>query len=185
MNEQKITGHSFLNPDEVLLQTGIARGKTVADLGCGSGYFVLPSARLVGSEGQVFGVDVLEAVLATIASKANTYNLTNIKLVRANVEVFGSLIGIHDQSIDLVIVVQLLSQSKKHQDIFKEIERIIANDGQLLVVDWQSDRLSISPDVKVRAKPAEVKKQAEAIGLQLEKEFSASPYHFGLLFKKN
>ena len=81
MNEQKLTGHSFLNPDEVLLQTGIARGKTAADLGCGSGYFVLPCARLVGSEGRVFGVDVLEAALATIASKANTYNLTNIKLV--------------------------------------------------------------------------------------------------------
>ncbi|HVY67708.1 MAG TPA: methyltransferase domain-containing protein, partial [Patescibacteria group bacterium] len=30
---------------------------TVADLGCGSGFYVIPAAQLVGPEGTVYGLD--------------------------------------------------------------------------------------------------------------------------------
>jgi ubiquinone/menaquinone biosynthesis C-methylase UbiE len=32
-------------------------GMTFVDLGCGNGFFALPSARLVGPEGKVYGLD--------------------------------------------------------------------------------------------------------------------------------
>ena len=43
---------------EFLRSIGVDKGKTVADLGCGPGFFTLPLAELVGPTGQVYAVDV-------------------------------------------------------------------------------------------------------------------------------
>jgi cyclopropane fatty-acyl-phospholipid synthase-like methyltransferase len=34
---------SFINPSTVIAQIGLQSGQTVADLGCGSGFYVIPA----------------------------------------------------------------------------------------------------------------------------------------------
>jgi len=184
MPSNELSGHSFLNPEHILKKTGLISGQWVADLGCGGGYFVLPAARIVGDDGRVYGVDILKTALSSVGSKARLFGLTNIHLVWANVEIFGSSKGIHDESIDVVSLTQLLSQSKKQKDIFKEANRILKKGGQLVVIDWNSDRLPFSPHKEEYVTVEEVKMLARDNYLKFEREIKVSVYHFCLLFKK-
>ncbi|MCK8326076.1 class I SAM-dependent methyltransferase, partial [Erwinia amylovora] len=55
-----------------------------ADLGCGSGFYVVPAAQLVGNEGTVYAVDVQENKLAATVSIATQFGCKNVKVVRAD-----------------------------------------------------------------------------------------------------
>ena len=178
------SGHTFLNPEYILKKVGLISGQWVADLGCGGGYFVLPAARIVGDDGRVYGVDVLKTALSSVGSKARLFGLTNIHLVWANVEIFGGSKGIHDESVDMVLLTQLLSQSKKRKDIFKETDRILKKGGQLVVIDLKSDRLPFGPHKKEHVTVEEIKMLVKDSFFKFEKEIKVGAYHFCLLFKK-
>ena len=184
MRNNELLGPTFLNPEHILKQAGLVSGQWVADLGCGAGYFVLPAARLVGDEGRVYGVDVLKTALSSVGSKARLFGLSNVHLVWANVEIYGASKGIQDESIDMVLMVQLLSQSKKRKDIFKEADRILKKDGQLVIIDWKSDRSPFSPRQEEHVTVDEVKKLASDQYFKLAQEIKVSAYHFCLIFSK-
>lgn len=184
MPSNEPSGHTFLNPGYILKKAGLISGQWVADLGCGGGYFVLPAARIVGDDGRVYGVDVLKTALSSVGSKARLFGLTNIHLVWANVEIFGGSKGIHDESIDMVLLTQLLSQSKKQEGVFKEADRILKKGGQLVVIDWKSDKLPFSPHKEKYVAVDEVKTLAGDNYLKFEREIKVGAYHFCLLFKK-
>ena len=45
------------DPEAILRSAGIGKGMTVADRGCGPGFFTLPLASMMGDSGRVFAVD--------------------------------------------------------------------------------------------------------------------------------
>ncbi|MFA5134858.1 MAG: methyltransferase domain-containing protein [Patescibacteria group bacterium] len=182
MLKQEVHGSAFVNPEAVLTEIGLAYGSTVADLGCGGGYFVIPAAHMVGEEGTVYAVDVLKAALSAVASKAQLYNLTNIRTVWSNVEVPGGARKIRDHSVDTVLLVQLLSQSAKHADIFREVVRILSGRGHVVVIDWKRSDAEYMPDTEKIVSSADVERLAAHTGLRLVQRIDAGTHHYGLLF---
>jgi len=57
------------NPERILAGL-VGPGQTVADIGCGMGYFIIPLARLVGPEGRVLAIDLQEKMLAGVRRRA-------------------------------------------------------------------------------------------------------------------
>jgi ubiquinone/menaquinone biosynthesis C-methylase UbiE len=51
--------YRFLGPMKILEGANILPGLTVLEVGCGTGYFTLPTARLIGEQGCVVALDVL------------------------------------------------------------------------------------------------------------------------------
>ena len=184
MDNETKNDSTFLHPEQVLKQAGLVSGKKVADLGCGGGYFLLAAARLVGDKGEAYGVDVLKTALSSIASKARLFNLQNIHLVWSDVEIYGGAKAIHNNSLDMVLLVQLLSQVQKKSEVFREVDRIMKKDGTLVVVDWNNNNLSFGPDAKKHIPEAEVKELAGQSGFRFNRAIQASPYHYGLIFNK-
>lgn len=186
MNHKQPAGHTFLHPENILKEVGLSIGNTVADFGCGGGYFVIPAAQIIGNKGIAYGVDVLKNALSSLDVKSRMFGLTNVKPVWANVEIYGASRGIHDNTLDMVFLVQIMSQSKKRKEIFKEVDRVLKHDGgKIMVIDWKSDKLSFGPDSAAMAKPEEIKEIAKSYGLILDKKFEPSDYHFGLVFRRS
>lgn len=66
--------HSQLNvrhedPDRVMEMLAIAHGMTVADLGCGAGFYTSRLAAAVGESGKVYAVDADEFSIQTVRSR--------------------------------------------------------------------------------------------------------------------
>jgi SAM-dependent methyltransferase len=58
---------------------GIVPGKTVADIGAGSGWFTVRAAKRVGDMGTVYAVDINPEAIRYIASRIRKENLRNVK----------------------------------------------------------------------------------------------------------
>ena len=62
---------------------GIAPGKTVADIGAGSGWFTVRAAKRVRDTGTVYAVDINPAAIRYIESRIRKENLRNVKPIVA------------------------------------------------------------------------------------------------------
>ena len=170
----------FLNPKEILKQLDLKKEMTAADFGSGSGGWAIPLAKIL-KDGKVYAIDILEEPLSALKSKTGIEGIDNIETIRSNVEGKNGL-KLKDNSLDLVLMTNLLFEAKDKKRAISEAKRVINKTGEILVVDWKPDS-SIGPKKnKVSAK--EVKKLFKDFDLKLEKEFEAGDYHYGLVFTK-
>lgn len=171
---------SFLNPEEILNDFELSPNMVAAEFGCGSGGFAIPLAKKL-DEGLVYGIDIQQAPLSALKSRTLVENITNIKIICSDLEKpKGSTLT--PDSLDLVLIPNVLFQIKDKSAIISEAERVLKSKGKLVVIDWLA-AASQGPE-KGRVLPEEAKKIAEDAGLKLEKEFEAGRYHYGLVFVK-
>jgi len=171
----------FVNPTEVLNKIKLKSDMIAADFGCGSGGWVIPLAKKL-EEGRVYAIDIQEEPLSALGSKIRLAGLQNIKKILSDLEIENGS-KVPALSCDLVLMTNLLFQTEKKKQIFKEADRILKPRGKILVVDWKPES-SLGPE-EGRVSPEEVKKLAESFKLKLKKEFSAGDYHYGLVFEKD
>ncbi len=70
-----------LQVNRVMDILGITPGKTVADIGAGSGWFTVRAARRVGERGAVYAVDINPEAIRYIDARAQKEQLHNIKTI--------------------------------------------------------------------------------------------------------
>jgi ubiquinone/menaquinone biosynthesis C-methylase UbiE len=70
-----------LQIDRVMDLLGIKRGAHVADIGAGSGWFTVRSARRVGGEGIVYAVEINPEYIRHIKRRAKRAKLLNIRTI--------------------------------------------------------------------------------------------------------
>ena len=172
----------FLEPKKILRQVGVEQDMTVADLGCGSGYMTFEAARLCGTSGKIYAVDVQKSVLSGIKSDIALFGARNVKPVWANLEILNST-KIKEGSVDIVFLVMILYQSKLHVKILEEAKRVLKPEGKLLIVDWKREGIPFGPEIKDRVVYDVIKRQAENTGFRFIKNIKTEKYHFGIIFK--
>lgn len=177
-------GKKFLNPDRILFQAGLTAGQVAADLGAGSGYFTIAAGQIVGSNGKVFSVDILESALNHITAEARMKNVKNIKTVRADLEFVSSLDTISTGSCDCVMLVNILHQIAHKPELIKITYRLLKTGGKVLIIDWNNEPFPLGPQASERVSDEAVKKLMEAANFKLTSHLDTDMYHYGLLFVK-
>ncbi len=177
-------GNELLNAQEIIAKLGLKAGDKIADLGCGGvGHFIIPAAQIVGQGGIAYAVDILKSALMSVVSRARLMGVNNIKTVWSNLEIVGAA-KIPEQSLDYAFIKNVLFQSKFHENIFKEADRLLKPGGKILVIDWKQEKTPFGPPAVDRVKPEKVKEICAKLNLKLIEEFSAGIYHYGLIFQK-
>lgn len=177
-------GNALLDVSYILNKAQIGEGIKVADLGCGSsGHFIFPASKLVGKKGRVYAVDILKTNLENINRRVKVENLNNLLTVWSDLEIFGAT-KIEAGSLDVALLINTLYQSNKRMEILREAVRMLKKDGKLMVVEWKNAYTPIGPPVEERVKAGPLKEGVKKLGLNLEEEFGAGQYHYGLIFTK-
>ncbi|MBU0721902.1 class I SAM-dependent methyltransferase [Patescibacteria group bacterium] len=181
---RSIGGSALINVNLLFSQAQVEETMKVADLGCGSsGNFVFSGAKLIGKKGIMYAVDILRVALEMINRRARFENLTNIKTVWSNLEIFGAT-KIEAGSIDIGLLINTLYQSHKRVEILRESIRLLKKNGKLVIVEWKNTAAPFGPPPEEKVRKELVDNAAKKLGLRLEEEFEAGPYHYGLIYVK-
>lgn len=120
-------------------------GKTVLDLGSGTGRDCFVLSKLVGPKGQVIGVDMTDEQIQVAQSHVDYhtqkfgYSKSNIKFIKGYIEDLEDA-GIKSNSIDVVISNCVINLSPAKERVFSEVFRVLKAGGELYFSDVFSSR---------------------------------------------
>jgi len=174
---------SFVRPEETIETFELGPGMTVADFGCGSGHYTIAAAKRVGEKGRVYALDIQKDLLQSVKSTAELNNLKNIEIIWADLDLpQGSRLA--DNSVDFVIISNILFQSENRQQIAQETSRILKEGGRVAIIEWEKEGGKAGPLLEKRIAKEETRTIFLEQGFKLEKEFQPGESHYGLIFKK-
>lgn len=195
----------YNDPAQMLTALAVEPGHTVLDVGCGPGWFTIPAARLAGSRGKVYALDVSPEMLAVLerrlrqarpgpaedqkdlAPAATRTEPDSGSVPRAPVQLVliseGASWPLADNCCQRVLVANVFHEVDDVDKLLAELARVTRPDGLVLLADWRAEPTPMGPPMDHRLPTAAVKATCIAAGFQVIAEPPVGPYHFSLLLR--
>jgi ubiquinone/menaquinone biosynthesis C-methylase UbiE len=177
LSEQR---EATLHPEEVLRRLGLSRGDSIADIGCGPGFFTLPAAEIVGEGGLVMAADIQGEMLSAIRSRAAEHGFTNVHVVKTS----DKEIPIPDASCDVVLLAFVLDEVEQRASFLHRAARLLKPGGRLAVLEWEKEQQTVGPPIADRISPEELRADADAAGLYLDEQRELNDQHYICVFTR-
>ena len=110
-------------------------GETVLDLGSGGGIDVLLSAGRVGPDGEAYGLDMTDEMLALARENQAKAGVENVEWLKGTIEE----VPLPDASVDVVISNCVINLSTDKGRTLRESARVLREGGRFAVTDIVAD----------------------------------------------
>lgn len=125
--------YKFFGPVKLLQAAGIRPGMKVLEVGCGTGFFTLPAAQMLGEQGFLFSMDMLPISVETVTMKVQKANLNNVQVFKGD----ALETGLENNSLDEIILFGVIpAPMLPMQKLATEMHRILKPGGVMSV--WPS-----------------------------------------------
>jgi len=114
---------------EKLKKAGVSEGQTILDLGCGPGRFTLLAARIVGTAGKVYALDIHPIHQAIVRTKAKKGQMENISTILSD----SSDTGLPDKTADVVFINDAFHEFADKKGTLREVSRVLKPSGILAI----------------------------------------------------
>lgn len=148
---------AWQKPHEVIDKLEPLFGKTIADIGAGSGYF---SFRLAERGAKVIAKDIDEQFIELINQKKVELNDS---LVQPHLVKYDDPFLEADE-VDAVIIVNTYHHIDNHFEYFRKVLKGLKPGGTLLIVDFKKEETPHGPPIEMRISGLDVIKKLQGVG---------------------
>ena len=147
---------SIAAPTELLLRAaGIGPGMSVLDLGTGLGHVACAAAALVGSDGEVLGIDQDPRMIEAAEQRLAATGLGNVRCRQADVRTFTA-----QQRFDAVVGRLVLFHLSDPVEVIRHHAAALVPGGRIVAIDFDIGAARSEPPVPLVAMAAEWIKDA-------------------------
>lgn len=157
-------------------------GMRVADVGSGTGFFLEPFSRAVGSEGTVYAVDIVPEFLERIQRLADAGSWSNVKTVLCD----ERSVNLPRRSVDAVFICDTYHHFAYPRNTLASIYKALEPGGLLVVVDFIRIEGQSRPWIleHVRAGQESFQAEIEAAGFRYQDELPLLTENYVMRFRR-
>lgn len=116
----------FDKPEKLVQSSGIKAGQTVLEIGCGSGFFTIPAAKILGENGKLYSTDIHSIAIEQMREKVKMAGVKNVVVKQDNA--MDSTFD--DGMFDLILLYGVVPAPViSMKDISMEIHRLLKPGG--------------------------------------------------------
>jgi len=117
----------------ITAQLELQAGEDVADIGAGTGLYMLPLAQAVGSEGKVYAVDISPRFIEHLEQRAQDAGLSQVSVVECS----ERSAELPEDSVDAVFICDTYHHFEYPQSTLASLRKALRPGGRLVVVDFE------------------------------------------------
>ena len=150
-----------LQVNRVMDVLGLAPGKSVADVGAGSGWFTVRAARRVGTAGIVYAVDINPEAADYIGKRAQKEKLGNVKTILSKPD--DPMLPV--DSVDAVLLLKTYHEVARPVELLRNLRAALRPGAKVGVIDrnGNGEDHGVGKDVVIR--------EAQEAGYHLLKQY--------------
>ena len=150
-----------LDPFLVLSFSGINLHDTVADIGCGPGFFTVPLAKYLVS-GTLYALDIDDEMLDACRRSVTQAHLGNVEIIKCAEFEFPLESG----SLDGVFLAFVVQQSPDKSRLLRAVRELLQPRGWCTILEWYRIETETGPPLERRIDPVELTAIAEEAGFR-------------------
>lgn len=163
-----------LKPEKLLRELGLKEGNTMADIGCGPGFFTVPAAQIVGEKGVVLAADVQGEMLSAVKSRITEKGLKNVRVVKTS----DTDVPLPPESCDFVLLAFVLHEIDNRASFLHKAGRLLKKRARMAVIEWQQIAEENGPPLENRISAESIAEDAHAAGLQVLDRHDLNDHHY-------
>ena len=143
---------------EIIASLGPLDGKTVADIGTGTGYFAFPVAKKAA---KVIAIDIDQRFLDYIEQRKQaekTGGNIETRLTAPNAS------GLKPGEADVVLIVDTFHHIENRIEYLKKLKGLLGKGGLLVIVDFKKQKPPPGPPIDLRLAPEQVESELKSAG---------------------
>ena len=194
-NGHRVHGFSsdnFLDSNEILDELHIQGHESFMDAGCGDGHIAIKVLNEYITDGEVYAVDIYDKSIEDMENYKKQNNINN--LVNIEADITEGIFGVEDESIDIVLMVNVFhgfKASRRLDEAICELKRIIKPDGKIAIMDYKAWDVPNGPPTQVRSSPEELEALFKKHNLkktylneEIGEDIPEGKSHFLIIFKE-
>ena len=134
---------------------------TVADIGCGPGFFTLPLAKVL-VDGKLYALDIDDEMLDACRERITQARMGNVEILKCGEFEFP----LEPASVDGAFLAFVVQASPDKPRFLREIRDLIRPRGWCTVLEWYRKETEYGPPLERRIEPDELVKVAESAGFR-------------------
>ena len=118
------------DPVKTLHGADIQSGQSILEVGCGTGFFTIPAAQMLGDQGNLVALDVSSGFIEQVTEKVQNADLKNVRIVKRD----ALDTGLDTASIDKVLLFGVIPfPLLPLNQLLPEMHRVLKPEGTMAV----------------------------------------------------
>jgi ubiquinone/menaquinone biosynthesis C-methylase UbiE len=173
---ERVTG---LKIPEVVAAMKLRPGDVVADLGAGSGLFVVPLSNAVGARGKVVAVEIDRNFFPHIQQKAKAAGVRNVQMVAG--EATDPKLP---EPVDVALLHDVLHHIDKPAAYFSSLSKYLKSTGRIVIVDYLAKQGPHRDDPSLQVGKEEAARLLAAIGFKPADDVALFPDKYFVIYRR-